>query len=219
MKILLLEDDVILNELIEEYLISLNYEVICEYDGLEAIDKIYNEHFDILLLDVGVPSLSGFELLKTIRDANIHVPSIFITSLHTTDDLEKGFDIGCDDYIKKPFELKELNIRINHIKKINNIESKNILIINENISYDYSNIMIKNGQEEYVLSKKEAKIFEFFLKNRMRLITFDEIISNIWQFDETPSNATLRTYIKNLRKYVPENTIITLKGLGYRFES
>ena len=219
MKILLLEDDVILNELIEEFLVSLGYKVNSFYDGQEALDTLYDESFDLLLLDVGVPSLDGFAVLKHIREAKIDTSAIFITSLNTTDDLQKGFDIGCDDYIKKPFELKELEIRINHIKKIKHIESSDIVKIGIDIQYDFLNHKIIKEQQSFVLSNKEAKIFEYFIKHKNRIISLEELVSNIWEYDATPSNATIRTYIKNLRKIVGEEIIETVKGIGYRFEN
>jgi len=219
MKILLLEDDVILNELIEEFLLSLGFEVISFYDGLEAFDTIYDEKFDLLLLDVGVPSLNGFALLRSIKEAKIDTPAIFITSLNTIDDLQKGFDVGCDDYIKKPFELKELEIRINHLKKIKHIDSFDTIKITQNIQYDFLNHKIIDQDTNIILSNKEAKIFEYFIKNKNRIISIEELVSNIWEYDTIPTNATIRTYIKNLRKIVGEEMIVTVKGIGYRFEN
>ena len=219
MKILLLEDDVILNEILHEYLLELNYEVSSEFDGNEAIDKIYETHFDLLVLDVGVPGINGFELLKTIRDAKMNTPAIFITSLSDSKSLEKGFKSGCNDYIKKPFELKELEVRINNIKRINKIETNEIIIINNEFKYDFSlNNLICNNKN-IPLAKKESQILEFFLKNQNRTISVDELIVNIWEYELIPTNATIRTYIKNLRKNLGENMIITEKGKGYRFES
>lgn len=218
MKILLLEDDVILNELIEEFLCSLQHDVVCEYDGLEAIDTIYNNHFDLLLLDVGVPSLSGFELLETLRDAKINVPAVFITSLSSLESLQEGFDLGCDDYIKKPFELKELELRINNIKRINKIDTNDIIQISNNIKYDFDNKMIIKDNNKITLANKEGQILAFFLKNKNRIISVDELCNNIWEYETTPSIATVRTYIKNLRKMLDSNMIVTVKGLGYKFE-
>jgi DNA-binding response OmpR family regulator len=219
MKILLLEDDVILNELIEEFLISLGYEVVSFYDGVEALDAIYDGKFDLLLLDVGVPSLNGFEVLQNIKESKIDTPAIFITSLNTKDDLQKGFDIGCDDYIKKPFELKELEIRINHIKKIKHIESSDIVDITAKIQYNFANHSVVKDEKNLDLSKKEAQILEYFINNKNRIISIEELISNIWEYDATPSNATIRTYIKNLRKILDNESIVTIKGIGYRFEN
>jgi len=219
MKILLLEDDIILNELVEEFLISLNHEVNCQYDGLEALDTIDENSFDLLLLDVGIPTLSGFELLTELRERKNNTPTIFLTSLSDIKSLEKGFAIGCDDYIKKPFDLKELEIRINHLKVVKQIDVQDVISINNKYKYDFSTFTVIEDDKKTVLSQKESKIFEYFIKNKNRIISFEEIINNIWKYDTTPTNATIRTYIKNLRKILDENIIITVKGLGYKFES
>jgi len=219
MKILLLEDDIILNELVEEFLISLNHEVNCQYDGLEALDTIDENSFDLLLLDVGIPTLSGFELLTELRERKNNTPTIFLTSLSDIKSLEKGFAIGCDDYIKKPFDLKELEIRINHLKVVKQIDVQEIININNKYKYDFATFTVINDDKKTVLSQKESKIFEYFIKNKNRIISFEEIINNIWKYDTTPTNATIRTYIKNLRKILDENIIVTVKGLGYKFES
>ncbi|MGB3749992.1 MAG: response regulator transcription factor [Arcobacteraceae bacterium] len=220
MKVLLLEDDIILNELVEEFLISIGHTVTCAYDGIEALDTIYEDKFDMLLLDVGIPSMSGFELLSQLREQKITTPTIFLTSLSDIASLEKGFNLGCDDYIKKPFELKELEIRMNHLKVIKKIDLQDIVIVNEKYKYDFSKFtIIEFDDKKTVLSKKESKILEYFLKNENRTISLEELIGNIWQYDETPTNATIRTYIKNLRKILDEDIIVTTKGLGYKFEN
>ena len=219
MKILLLEDDIILNELVEEFLISLGHEIICEFDGMEALNTIDEDSFDLLLLDVGIPTLSGFELLSELRERQNLTPTIFLTSLSDIKSLEKGFSLGCDDYIKKPFELKELEIRINYIKANKQIDLEDIIIINDKYKYDFQNALVLEENKETSLSNKESKILEYFIKNKNRVISFEEIINNIWEYDATPSNATIRTYIKNLRKTLDETIIVTIKGLGYKFES
>jgi DNA-binding response OmpR family regulator len=103
MKILLLEDDLILNEIVEEFLIDLGYDVTVAYDGMQASEIIYDEQFDLLILDVNVPNMTGFEFLKSLRENNITTPAIFTTSLDSVDDVEEGFNSGADDYLKKPF--------------------------------------------------------------------------------------------------------------------
>ena len=217
MKILLLEDDVILNEIIEEFLLSLNYEVITAFDGNIAEELIYEESFDLLLFDVNIPNITGFELLKNIRQNNINIPIIFITSRHTADDVKIGFNSGCDDYIKKPFELSELELRIENIKRLRQIDNHGQIKIDNDTFYDYEKKVIIRNNEEFNLSKIEAKILEYFLKNKNKTISIDEISVNNWVYDEMPESTTIRTYIKNLRKKLNDETITTLKGIGYRF--
>ena len=217
MKILLLEDDVILNEIIEEFLLSLNYDVITAFDGNIAEELIYEESFDLLLFDVNIPNITGFELLKNIRQNNINIPIIFITSRHTADDVKIGFNSGCDDYIKKPFELSELQLRIENIKRLRQIDNHGQIKIDNDTFYNYEKKVITRNHEEFNLSKIEAKILEYFLKNKNKTISIDEISVNNWVYDEMPESTTIRTYIKNLRKKLNDETITTLKGIGYRF--
>ena len=117
-KILLLEDDVTLSETVVEFLEEQGYEVVPAYDGEEASEIIYESVFDLFLLDVNVPLLNGFELLKQKRDEGVKTPAIYITSLNSIDSLETGYNSGCDDYIRKPFVLKELLFRIESILNV-----------------------------------------------------------------------------------------------------
>ncbi len=216
MKILLLEDDLILNEIIEEFLQDLGYEVTAVYDGMKASEIIYDEQFDLLILDVNVPNMTGFEFLKSLRDSNITTPAIFITSLDSVDDIEEGFKSGADDYLKKPFELKELELRINNIKRLLHLEEDE-LEIGENITFNTKLNYINNDTIETKLPLKEAQILKYLLNNTNRCVSQDELSSNIWSYEAAPTSSTIRTYIKNIRKIIGEEYIETIKGVGYRF--
>jgi len=216
MKILLLEDDAILSEIIEEFLIELGYDVVVCFDGKEAEDIIYANRFDLFLFDINVPYLNGIELLKNLRKVDNNTPTIFITSLNASTDLENGFNAGGDDYIKKPFELKELELRINNIKRMYKLDDK-ILIITEHISLDTQTNTINKNNQLIQIPKKEVGILKYFIQNKTKVISIDEITSNVWSYEDSPSNATIRTYIKNLRKILGSELIINIKGLGYKF--
>lgn len=218
MKILLLEDDLILNEIIEEFLCNLGYEVMCVFDGHEAHELVYETLFDLLILDVNVPNMTGFEFLKELRNNKIHTPAIFITSLNAMSDVQEGFDSGADDYIKKPFELKELELRINNIKKHFHIQQDEITIEESLSFHPKEQILVHHGIKTQ-LPTKEAKILHYFISNANSTISYEELISNIWNYEETPTTSTIRTYIKNLRKLLGEHYIETIKGVGYRFNS
>jgi len=217
MKILLLEDDVILNEIILEFLQMQAYEVVSCFDGQEAQNIAYEELFDLFILDVNVPFIDGFTFLKELRKKNINTPAIFITSLNRASDLQQGFESGCDDYIKKPFELQELNLRINNIKRLFNIETNMETIISEELTYNSHTYELNNSGIKTTLPKKEAKILEYFLNNENKVVSSEELSVNIWSYEEYPLSSTIRTYIKNLRKVLGEESITTLKGVGYRF--
>ncbi|MGB3751415.1 MAG: response regulator transcription factor [Arcobacteraceae bacterium] len=216
MKILLLEDDLLLNEIIEEYLVSLNYDVTSVYTGNKAEDVLYEESFDLLVFDVNVPNITGFELVENIRKNNIKTPIIFITSRNTENDVIRGFSLGCDDYLKKPFELSELGLRINNVTRLCQIESYGIVKINDLISYSYDRKVIINSNKEFNLSQRESQILEYLIKNKNKTLSIDEISINNWAYDEVPEATTIRTHIKNLRKKLTNDCILTLKGIGYR---
>lgn len=218
MKILLLEDDLILSEIIEEHLISQNHEITTVFTGLDAQDLLYSRKFDLLLLDVNVPLLNGFELLKDLRLKEILTPAIFLTSLNQVDDIEKGFKSGCDDYIKKPFELKELDIRINNIKRLFNIENQDIIQISKEIYLDKKNLLINKEQNKIHIAKKECEVLEYLINNSAKTVSIEELSLNVWAYEDAPISSTIRTYIKNLRKILGDEYIINLRGVGYRFD-
>ena len=124
MKILLLEDDVILQEIIEEFLVEKGYKVDSFFDGEKALDAVGESSYDLLLLDVNVPNIDGFEILAYLRDIGNTTPTIYITSLAGIEDLKKGFALGADDYLKKPFDLEELDARISHIMKLYRLQDE-----------------------------------------------------------------------------------------------
>lgn len=219
MKILLLEDDLLLNEIIEEHLEEKGHDVDCAYDGNEALELIYSKNYDILLFDVNVPSLNGFELLKHLRDENINTATIFITSANLLEDVEEGFKTGCDDYIKKPFELKELDLRIKNVCRLHNISPNKLLKISEDIKFDVNNLEIIKDNEKIHIRQKESDVLLYLMKRKNVAVSVDELSMNVWAYEDNPSPATIRTYIKNLRKILNEDLISNIRGVGYRFNS
>jgi len=217
-KILLLEDDITLNETVVEYLQECDFEIVSLYDGEDAYTKIYEEKFDLLLLDVNVPSLNGFELLENLRKEKINTPVIFITSLNSMDSFEKGFNLGCDDYIRKPFELKELLIRIESILKRGYFHSVDTKVnIVDDIYFDTSTNLLFKNDEEIKINNKETKLLKLFLQNQDQILSHEQIYEYVWDYDEQSSDFSLRTYIKNMRKIFGKERIISVKKLGYRF--
>lgn len=217
-KIFLLEDDATLNETIVDFLQSKGYLVESTYDGIEAQDKLYETRYDLLLLDVHVPGLNGFMLLKEAREAGVLTPAIFITSLNSVDDLEEGFESGCDDYIRKPFELKELLIRIETLLRREFFhETKTHISIGKNISYDIAgNDLVVDGTH-ISLGNKESKLLKLFMQHIGEVLSHDFIYEHLWDYDEEPSDTALRTYIKNIRKIIGKDAIASIKKQGYKF--
>ncbi len=214
MRILLLEDDVILQEIIEEFLVEQGYEVESFFDGEKALDAIGTLSYDMLLLDVNVPNIDGFEILSYLREIGNTTPAIYITSLAGIDDLKKGFNLGADDYLRKPFELGELHARIEHIVRLYRLQ--------EEIEFDGMKFVPKAHQifmDDKIIEmrQKEAQVLEYFIRNMGKIISCNEIIENVWDDENIPTHATIRTYIKNLRKMFEKEYFDNIKGEGYRF--
>lgn len=215
MKILLLEDDPIISDIIIEYLESNNYIVNYAFDIDEAQNFIESSSFDLFLFDVNVPSGNGFDFLKELRDEGNTTPTIFITALNNIEDMKIGFNSGCDDYIKKPFELEELELRINNIKRIYHLD--NIVNIDTHISIDKSKHTLTIDNNIKHLRDKEILILLYLATHHNKSVSNEELSQNIWDYDNMPSDATIRTYIKNLRNAIGSTKIETIKGVGYRF--
>ena len=216
MKILLLEDEYSLRISIEEFLEDIGYEVDGFTDGLVAHDAIYDKSYDILLLDVNVPTLSGFELLKKIRADGKKMPAIFLTSMIELDDLKEGYKRGCCDYIRKPFDLGELEVRIEQAIHSYMQEDSSVVSIGCDITYDMTKSKLVQDEEEIVLRKTEKEILELLIKNKNAIVSTQMIQDEIW--GEYVEPATIRVQLKNLRQKLPENLIQNRRGLGYIIE-
>jgi len=217
-KILLLEDDANLNETVTEFLEDEGYEVVSVYDGHEAQEKLYESKYDLLLLDINVPGIDGLKLLKESREEGVVAPAVFITSMDTVDDLEKGFKSGCDDYIRKPFALRELKIRVETLLKRGFFhEAKEFIKIDENISYDSKNGELIVDGNTVSLGNKESRLLKLFVKKEGEVLAHERIYEHLWDYDEEPSDTALRTYIKNLRKMIGKERIVSIKKQGYKF--
>ncbi len=219
MKILLLEDDLLLNEIVEEHLELKGNIVTSVYSGDEAEDLAFSETFDLFIFDVNVPNINGFDLLKEIREKEIRTPAIFITSANMLEDMEKGFESGCDDYIKKPFELKELDLRIDNIKRLYDINPLGVIEISENIKIDMQNLILIKDNKKIHLPQKECEVLGYLVKNKQKPVSIDELSLNIWAYEDAPNSSTIRTYMKNIRKVLGKEYIINIRGVGYKFNS
>ena len=213
-KILLLEDDIILGETIEEFLLSENYEVVWVKDGELALSETFSSKFDIYLFDVNVPFINGFVLLQELRHSGDITPAIFITANIDIDSLKKGFDVGADDYLKKPFDFDELIIRIESLIK-KSFKSYSSVIKYGDLSYDMDNRQLISKDNKIHLSPSEFTIIEYFLKNIGKVLNSEDIISQTNQ-DFDGSVASLRVQISKLKKL--GFNITNIRSVGYRLE-
>ena len=215
-QILLVEDDETLSELISEYLSEQGYDVTVCADAKAALDTAYERNFDILILDVKLPKGDGFSLLRELRRLGDDTPAIFTTSLNALQDLEIGYKSGCDDYLKKPYELKELLLRIQILlkRKFSHVNDEFIELGGGYKFYPSSKTLRQNGQIVN-LSNKESELLALFLENKNTLLSKETIFDKIWNYGEEPSELSLRVYVKNLRRILGKDAIINRRGDGY----
>jgi len=213
--ILLLEDDLILGETIQEILEDEEYKVTWVKDGNDASNETFEKDFDLYLFDVNVPFINGFELLESLRENEDVTPAIFITALVDIDNLTKGFKVGADDYIRKPFDANELLVRIDSLikKSFKNYESS---IKYNNLLYNIKEEILYKENEQIHLSPSEHQLLVLFLKNIGKVINKDDILFNLHDNDTLGSDATLRVQISKLKKI---GLVITnIRAVGYRCE-
>ena len=215
-QILLVEDDETLSELISEYLSEQGYDVTVCPDAKAALDTAYERNFDILILDVKLPKGDGFSLLRELRRLGDDTPAIFTTSLNALQDLEIGYKSGCDDYLKKPYELKELLLRIQILikRKFSHVNDEFIELNGGYKFYPSSKTLRQNGQIVN-LSNKESELLALFLENKNALLSKETIFEKIWNYGEEPSELSLRVYVKNLRRILGKDAIVNRRGDGY----
>jgi len=216
MKILLLEDEYSLRVSIEEFLTDIGYVVDGFTDGLEAHDAIYDKSYDILLLDVNVPSLDGFEMLKRLRADGVQIPAIFLTSMTQTADLKEGYKRGCCDYIRKPFDLEELELRIDQALASVSSDESSVVNIGCDVTYDMKKSKLMLDDKEVVLRKTEKDILEVLIKNKNAVVSTQMFQDEVW--GEYVEPATIRVQLNNLRKKLPDEIIQNRRGLGYIIE-
>jgi DNA-binding response OmpR family regulator len=219
MKVLLLEDDNLLSDLLNDHLLDKGYNVTLCLNGQEALEYLLDEKFDLALLDLNTPIMSGLKVLKTIREEyKSKIPVIILTAYQDTKHLKESFENGVDDYIKKPFDLEELDQRILKLCRQFSIEQNTNIEISDDISFDPESCKINLGYRNINIAQKERDILKYFCTHKNRVISSEELLQNIWAYDNMPTDATIRVYIKNLREIIGKDKITTIRGIGYKFE-
>jgi DNA-binding response OmpR family regulator len=218
-KILLLEDDLELNRTVTRFLAHEGFDVTPSFDADDTKAKVFERAFDLWLLDVKVPFQNGMDLLAELRGEGYDTPAIFITSLSGVDDVEKGFESGADDYIRKPFALKELRVRIDAVLRRRYGVTDKRLAIDGRFAFDPLDKRLYDDGEHVPLKPKEAELLALFLRRRDHTVTKAEIFDALWEMGEEPSEGSLRTFVKVLRSHLGRDRIETVKEVGYRFVS
>ncbi|MDR3178087.1 MAG: response regulator transcription factor [Campylobacteraceae bacterium] len=219
MKILVAEDDYIYNESIKEYLVSIGYSVDAFFDGESALNAILNKEYHILLIDIKIPKLSGYELMRDLRQTRIKTPIIIMTALVDINDIITGYELGCNDYIKKPFELKELELRINEIVKKTQYEnSDDIIKTDVGIIFNTAMDKLQKDGGDVALTSKELSIVRFLIRKKNIFCSIKSLKENIWKSKEV-SCADIRMHIRKIRLKTDKNFIKSSKGLGYKIDA
>mgnify|MGYP002955874473 FL=1 len=215
--ILIVEDEKEIREGVSEYLSEVGYNVISAEDGIQAIELFKNSKIDLVILDIMLPKANGFVVLNKIRQES-NVPVIMLTAMSDDYTQIMSFDEKADDYITKPFSIIVLYKRIEALLR-------RVVKVSENKKWFYGDIEIdfegysarKNG-ENIDLKPKEIKLIELLLKYEGKVLTRAQILDNLWNIEESPNDRVIDVYIKNIRKKLGIDCIITVKGIGYKFE-
>lgn len=221
-KILVVDDEFRIREIIKKYAVFEGYEVSEAVDGMSAIEICNRESFDIIIMDVMMPELDGFSACREIRKT-CNTPIIMLSARGEEYDKIHGFELGIDDYVVKPFSPKELMMRITAVLK----RSKNISVENkdifkfENLVVDFTARIVTVDGKRVEMTPKEYDLFFYMVRNKGIALTREKLISEVWGYDFFGDDRTLDTHIKLLRKSLGEYSrcIVTLRGVGYRFET
>jgi len=216
MKILLVDDNEKLNKTIKTFLELKNYNVISAINGHKAIELIDKNKFDLYIIDIHLPNINGIDIVKHIRNKDLNIPIIMVTASREIENLVKAFKTGCNEYIKKPFHLEELEIRINNLL---NKQITDIIKIDNNLSFDILQQELFINNEIAKIRKKERRLLTILLKNAPSVVSSEDLISYIWENDYK-ENYPLRQLVSGLKNRVPElkKYIKAVTGVGYRFE-
>lgn len=222
MFILIVEDDPDLSDRLRSLLEGENYTVDTSIDGEEALDKIWSESHDLILLDIMLPKLNGLEVLRAIREEAMATPVLMLTAKGDVADKVQGLDLGADDYLAKPFSLSELLARVRALLRRGS-EANPIIECGDVTLNTVNRVVLKNG-EEVDLTSKEFSILEFLMHNRGRVVSRFVLAEHVWgeNFDPFAMSNVVNVHIKNLRKKLQtadnDNLVKTVRGAGYTIE-
>lgn len=221
MKILIVEDDQRVAELIKRGLEEQGFEAALAYDGLSGKKLSSQDQFDLVITDIILPKMDGLDLCKYIRQTNPDLPIIMLTALGTTDDKVEGFDAGADDYLVKPFEMRELLVRIRALLKRNQKKSgnMNVILVYEDLEMNLHTKMVKRNQQQISLTPKEFKLLAYLMQNPERVLSRVEIADKVWETHFDTGTNFIDVYINYLRKKIDRNfdkkLIHTKSGMGF----
>lgn len=215
--ILIVEDEKEIREGVSEYLAEVGYSVISAEDGMQAIELFKNSKIDLVILDIMLPKANGFVVLNKIRQES-NVPVIMLTAMSDDYTQIMSFDEKADDYITKPFSIIVLHKRIEALLRRGVKVSENKKWCYGDIEIDFEGYSARKNGENIDLKPKEIKLIELLLKYEGKVLTRAQILDNLWRIEEAPNDRVIDVYIKNIRKKLLLDCIVTVKGIGYKFE-
>ena len=215
--ILIVEDEKEIREGVSEYLAEVGYSVISAEDGMQAIELFKNNKIDLVILDIMLPKANGFVVLNKIRQES-NVPVIMLTAMSDDYTQIMSFDEKADDYITKPFSIIVLHKRIEALLRRGVKVSENKKWFYGDIEIDFEGYSARKNGENIDLKPKEIKLIELLLKYEGKVLTRAQILDNLWNIEESPNDRVIDVYIKNIRKKLLLDCIVTVKGIGYKFE-
>ena len=216
--ILVVEDDTSLNKIICAKLNREQFKAISAFNGEEALEVMDREHIDLIISDVMMPKLDGYELTKLLRNTRYYLPILMITAKGQLEDMEKGFVAGTDDYMIKPINLKEMMLRVKALLRRAQLENKKHIIIG-NTELDYAGLTVKVNNVTHEMPPKEFYLLFKLLNNPNKIFTRLELLDEIWGIDSDTDERNVDAHIKKLRKKFESQSdfeIITVRGLGYK---
>ena len=226
MRILLVEDEAHIRDVVKLNLEMEEYEVVTVDNGKDALKVVNEQHFDLLILDVMLPDVDGFQICEQVRLTNMEVPIIFLTAKETAADRIMGLKKGADDYLTKPFHLEELLLRVNILIKRSSKSPDNTP---EFYSFGKNDINFvtyeANGNHgQFNLTKKEAMLLKLLIDRKNEVVSRQQILQSVWGYDVYPSTRTIDNFILSFRKYFEENPrepkhFLSIRGVGYKFHA
>ncbi len=217
MKILVVDDEKMIRKVIKEYCLEENYFVDEAENGIEALDKLNNNIYDLLVLDIMMPKMDGFSVLENL-DPSKKIPTIILSARGEEYDKLLGFNLGIDDYLTKPFSPKELIARIKAISNRTNKVSHSIYKF-KNLEVNFSAHSIRINNKLINVTPKEFEILSYLIKNKEIAISREQLLSALWGYDYFGDDRTIDTHIKMLRTSLGEyrDQVVTVRGVGYKF--
>lgn len=218
MTILIVDDEVLIRNVIKEYLLNEGYKVLEAKDGFDALRAISDNKVDLIVLDIMMPKMDGFTCLSEIRKTK-NIPVIMLSARKEETDKLNSFDLGVDDYVTKPFSPKELVARVKaHLKRTT---SNNENYTYKNLIVDYKGRKVTINGKEVNLTPKEYELLTYFIKNKGIALSREQLLNNVWDYDYYGDDRTVDTHIKMLRKSLGDyrNLIKTIREVGYKYET